>query len=172
VASPIPHSKPWFAPYIWIPNTTTFHHLHRLHESSPSPPSPFLKFMSPLGRKWNAQGQYEIDFNAIEEGSIIGKVVREEYEAFMERLKDKLNMLPVADLAHMEIPNWKDDIRSVLKQYLGASTVKVAVNFVKKPSPWNLFTKEHFARKASELRDENTTGMIFSIYLTFRRARD
>jgi len=127
-----------------------------------------------LGRKRNARGQYEVNFNATDEGSVVGKVVREEYEAFVERLNDKLNTLSAAALAHIETPNWKDDIRSVLKQYLGASTAKVAVNFVKTPTAWNLFTKVNFARKASELRDEDTTvtGMTFSTYLTFRRARD
>jgi molybdenum cofactor biosynthesis enzyme MoaA len=128
--------------------------------------------MSLLGRKRNARGQYEVDFNATDEGSVVGKLVREEYEAFVERLNDKLNTLSPADLAHIETPNWKDDIRSVLKQYLGASTAKVAVNFVKTPSAWNLFIKENFARKASELRGEDATGMTFSTYLTFRRAGD
>jgi hypothetical protein len=127
---------------------------------------------SPLGRKRNARGQYEVGFNTTDEGSVVGKVVREEYEAFVKRLNDKLNTLSAADLAHIETPNWKDDVRSVLKQYLGASIAKVAVNFVKPPTGWNLFTSEHFARKASELRDEDATGMTFSTYLTFRRARD
>jgi type I site-specific restriction endonuclease len=126
--------------------------------------------MSLLERKRNARGQYEISFNATDEGSVVGKVVREEYEAFVERLKDKLNTLSAVDLADIETLNWKDDIRSVLRQYLGASTSKVAVNFVKKPSPWNQFTQKHFARKASELRDEDTIGMIFCTYLTFSRA--
>ena len=128
--------------------------------------------MSPQGRKRNARGQYELGFNATDEGSVVGKVVREEYEAFVERLKDKLKTLSAADLADIETPNWNDDIRSLLKQYLGASTAKVAVNFVKPPTAWNLFTSEQFARKASELRDEDATGMTFSTYLTFRRARD
>jgi len=77
----------------------------------------------------------------------VGKLVREEYEAFVERLKDKLNAVSAAELADIETPNWKNDIRSSLSQYLGASTAKVAVNFVKNPTPWNLFTKANYARK-------------------------
>ena len=121
--------------------------------------------MSPLERKRNARGQYETGFNAAEEGSVVGKLVREEYEAFVERLKDKLNAVSAAELADIETPNWKNDIRSVLSQYLGASTAKVAVNFVKNPTPWNLFTKANYARNASELRDEDAPGMTFSAYL-------
>ena len=127
--------------------------------------------MAPVQRKRNARGQYEIDFNAIEEDSIVGKMVREEYEGFIERLKARLNTLSATDLTDIEASNWKDNIRSVLGQYLGASTAKVAVNFVKKPSPWNLFCKENYARKASELRSQEMTGMIFFAYLIFRRAR-
>ena len=136
------------------------------------PPPPTLTFMAPVQRKRNAQGQYEIAFNTTEEGSIVGKVVREEYEGFVERLKARLNTLSATDLADIETSNYKDDIRSILGQYLGASTAKIAVNFVKKPSPWNLFCKENYARKASELRNQETTGMTSSTYLTFRRARD
>jgi len=125
--------------------------------------------MASVQRKRNAQGQYEIDFT--EEGSIVSKVVREEYEGFIERLKARLNTLSATDLADIETSNYKDDIRSILGQYLEASTAKVAVNFVKKPSAWNLFCKENYVRKASELRNQETTGMISSAYLTFRRAR-
>ena len=91
--------------------------------------------MAPVQRKRNAQGQYEIAFNTTEEGSIVGKVVREEYEGFVERLKARLNTLSATDLADIETSNYKDDIRSIMRQYLGASTAKIAVNFVKKLSP-------------------------------------
>src|SRR5436309_14916598 len=60
-----------------------FPHLHL-------PPPPTLTFMAPVQRKCNAQGQYEIAFNTTEEGSIVGKVVREEYKEFVERLKARL----------------------------------------------------------------------------------
>jgi hypothetical protein len=127
--------------------------------------------MAPVQRKRNARGQYKIDFNAAEEDSIVGKVVREEYEAFVERLKARLNALSATDLTDIKTSNYKEDIRSVLGQYLGASTAKVVVNFVKKSSPWNLFCKENYARKASELRNQETTGMTSSAYLIFRGAR-
>src|SRR5207249_395358 len=88
------------------------------------------------------------------------------------RDKARLNTLSATDLADIETSNYKDDIRSVLGQYLRASTAKIAVNFMKKPSLWNLFCKENYARKASELRNQETMGMTSSTYLTFRRARD
>ena len=59
--------------------------------------------MAPVQRKRNAQGQYEIAFNTTEEGSIVGKVVREEYEGFVERLKARLNTLSATDLADIEM---------------------------------------------------------------------
>ena len=59
--------------------------------------------MAPVQCKRNAQGQYEIAFNTTEEGSIVGKVVREEYEGFIERLKARLNTLSATDLADIEM---------------------------------------------------------------------
>ena len=65
---------------------------------------------------------------------------------------------------------WKDNICSILHQYMGVSTIKAVVNFIKDPITWNWYTKENYTRKASELKDE--VSMIFSIYLTFKGVRD
>ena len=46
-----------------------------------------MTFMAPVQRKRTARGQYESNFNATEEDSIISRVIREEYEGFVERLK-------------------------------------------------------------------------------------
>ena len=91
----------------------------------------------PVQRKRNAQGRYEIDFKATGKDSIIGKVVREEYEGFVERLKARLSTISPTDFTDIETSNSKDDIRSVPGQYQGANTAKIAVNSAKKPSPWN-----------------------------------
>ena len=152
---------PWLPPLCKKPTISGLH-------LPPTKPG----LMVPPERKRNARGQYEIGFNAREEGSVVGKVVREEYEAFVERLKARLNTLSAADLADIENPNYKDDIRSVLAQYLGANTAKIAINFVKKPSAWNLFIKENYGRKASEREElEETPGITISALLTFRRVR-
>jgi hypothetical protein len=127
--------------------------------------------MTPLRRKRNARGQYETDFNAAEAGSVVSNLVREEFEAFVETLKVKLNTLSEVDLADIQTPDWKDNIRSVFHQYLGVTTTKVALNFLKDPTAWNQFISENYAQKASELKDEAGI-MTFSAYLTFRRARD
>lgn len=124
--------------------------------------------MAPVQRKRNARGHYETDLNATVEDSIVGKVVREEYEGFIERLKVRLSMLSATDLTDIETSNYKDDIGSVMGQYLGASMAKVAINFVKKLNPWNLFCKENYARKTSELKNQEMMGMS-SAYLIFRR---
>ena len=51
--------------------------------------------MTPLRRKRNARGQYETDFNAAEAGSVVGNLIRQEFEAFVETLSqiEQLNML-------------------------------------------------------------------------------
>ena len=121
--------------------------------------------MTPLRRKRNARGQYETDFNAAEASSVVGNLVRQEYEAFVETLKVKLNSLSEADLADINTPDWKNNIRSVVSQYLGVGTTKVALNFIKDTTSWNRYTQENFTRKASELQDEAGI-MTFSAYLT------
>lgn len=112
-----------------------------------------MTFMAPVQRKHNARGQYKTNFNATEEDSIISRVIREEYEGFVERLIARLSTLSAINLTDIETSNYKDDIRSVMGQYLGASMAKAVINFVKKSSLWNLFCKANYARKASELRN-------------------
>ena len=126
--------------------------------------------MTPLQRKRNARGQYETGFNAAEAGSVVDNLVQQEFEAFLERLKVKLNTLFEANLADIQTPEWKDNIRFILCQYLGVGTTKVALNFIKDPITWNRYTKENYGRKALKLKNE--ASMTFSAYLTFRGARD
>ena len=125
--------------------------------------------MTPL-RKRNARGQYVIDFNTADAGSVVGNLVRQEFEAFVETLKVKLNTLSEADLVDIQTPDWKNNIRSVLDQYLGVGMTKGALNFIKNPTTWNRYTQENYARKTSELKDE--AGTTFSAFLTFRGSRD
>ena len=111
----------------------------------------------------NVRGQYEPDTNSIPADSLIAMIVREEYDAFITRVRDRLNTLSPTDLTDDDAPNLKDTIRSVLGQYLGASTAKAAMNFIKKPNSWNVFCQENYARIASELNDDgqSPTSMIF-----------
>ena len=102
----------------------------------------------------NVRGQYEPDINSIPADSLIAMIVREEYDAFITRVRDRLNTLSPTDLTDDDAPNLKDTTRSVLGQYLGASTAKAAMNFVKKSKSWNVFCQENYARIASELNDD------------------
>lgn len=114
----------------------------------------------------NARGQYQLDIDSIEDNSLIGNVVREEVEAFITKLRARLNTLSATDLTDDETSNFKDEIRSVLRRYMGGSTAKAAVSFVKKPNSWNLFFHDNFARIASQMRDQEqpSTGMTFFVY--------
>jgi hypothetical protein len=114
----------------------------------------------------NARGQYQLDINSIEENSLIGNVVREEVEAFITKLRARLNTLSAIDLTDDETSNFKDEIRSVLRRYMGGSTAKAAVNFVKKPNSWNLFCHDNYERTASQIRDQEQRpmGMTFSVH--------
>jgi hypothetical protein len=117
--------------------------------------------MSPNQR--DARGQYQVDANSIKGDSLVGSVVREEFEVLLMKVRVRLNALSAIDLIDEETSNFKDDIRSVLGQYLGGSTAKVAVNFVKNPNSWNVFCQENYARVVSELQEwQQSTGMIFS----------
>src|SRR5436190_19277517 len=108
-----------------------------------------MTFMSTVSR--NAKGQFQVDINSIEKNSLVGNIVQEEIEAFITKLRARLNTLSATDLADDKTSNFKDEIRSVLGRYLGGSTAKVAVNFVKKPNSWNLFCRDNYARTASEM---------------------
>jgi hypothetical protein len=113
----------------------------------------------------NVRGQYQLDINSIE-NSLIGNVVREEVEAFITKLRARLNTFSATDLTDDETSNFKDEIRSVLRRYMGGSTTKAAVSFVKKPNSWNLYCQDNFARIASQMRDQEQrpTGMTFSVH--------
>ena len=111
--------------------------------------------------QWNARGNYQIDVNSIRGDSLIGSVVREEFEVFLTRLRARLNTLSLTDSETLKV---KDDIRSVLGQYLGGSTAKVAVNFVKNPNHWNQYCSDNYARVASELQEQQAMGMTFCVH--------
>jgi len=108
----------------------------------------------------NARGQYQLDINSIEENSLIGSVVREEVEAFITKLRTRLNTLSATDLTDDETSDFKDEIRSVLRRYMGGSTAKAAVSFVKKPNSWNLFCHDNYARTASQIRDRSSDRQV------------
>jgi hypothetical protein len=114
----------------------------------------------------NARGQYQLDINSIEENSLIGNIVREEVEAFITKLRARLNTLSATDLTDDETSNFKDEIHSILRRYMGGGTAKAAVSFVKKPNSWNLFCHDNYARIASQMRDQEqrSTGMNFSVH--------
>ena len=64
--------------------------------------------MSTVSR--NAGGQYQVDINSIEENSLVGNVVREEVEAFITKLRARLNTLSATDLTDDKTLNFKNEI--------------------------------------------------------------
>jgi hypothetical protein len=116
-------------------------------------------------------GQYQVNPTSLEmseRDSPIRKIVREEVESFIMKLKSRLNAtLPESDLNDEGLAI-KDEIRFALKNYMGAKTAKVAVSFVKKPNSWNEFMRENYATKVAELtsqgdRPEGMTSYVHRI---------
>jgi hypothetical protein len=114
-------------------------------------------------------GQYQVDPTSLEmseRDSPIRKIVREEVEFFIMKLKSRLNAtLPESDLNDEGLAI-KDEVRFALKKYIGAKTGKVAVSFVKKPNSWNGFMRENYATKVAELtsQGDGPEGMTSYVY--------
>ena len=99
-----------------------------------------------------------IDFNATEEGSIVSKVVREEYEGFIERLKARLNMLSLTDLADIETSNYKDDIRSILGQIPGSKYRQNCSQFHEETQPLESVLQRELCSKSFWIKESRDDG--------------
>jgi len=72
-----------------------------------------MTFMSIISH--NAREQFQVDINSIEKNSLIDNIIQEEIEAFITKLKVRLNILSIINLVNDETLNFKDEIRFVLR---------------------------------------------------------
>jgi 7,8-dihydro-6-hydroxymethylpterin-pyrophosphokinase len=97
----------------------------------------------------------------LERDSPYRKIVREEVEAFIKNLKTRFAESEDND----EGTSIMDEVRSALGKYMGASTAKVAVSFVRKLTPWNFFFQDNFANKVAELKAQENCEMGMASYV-------
>jgi hypothetical protein len=110
----------------------------------------------------NETGQYQVDpLKMLEKDSHYRKIAREEVEAFIKNLKTRFAESEDND----EGTSIMEEVRSALGKYMGASTAKVAVSFVRKLNSWNLFYQNNFASKFAELKAQENCEQGMASYV-------
>src|SRR5438876_10070120 len=92
--------------------------------------------------------------DSMKKDSNVDIIVREEIEKFTTTIKTRLSAIDPSDLDDEELSEIKKDILSVLTIHLGGRTTKLAIDFIKKPTSWNMFFQDRYTSKLEELRNQ------------------
>lgn len=115
----------------------------------------------------NANGRFTRKLDAVDQGSIISRIVNEEVDAFLARLKEKLNSIEDSELDFDEaksLEDAKNDVFQALNRRFGLAIAKQLAGKTRKVSGWNRFCKENFEKAKSDVLTENGPK-ILSIFL-------
>jgi hypothetical protein len=113
----------------------------------------------------NAKGQFTRSIDALNEQSAVCRIVDEEVDVFLNRLKERLNDLDAsAEWQANNSANAKRDVLEALKARFGVAIATQLAGGTRRASGWNQFCQDHFRQAKSETEMQHT-GQKLSMYL-------
>jgi hypothetical protein len=123
---------------------------------------------NPTPPKRNTNGRFMRKLDAVNQGSIISVIVNQEVDAFLARLKERLNSIDESELDSDEansLLDAKEDVFQALNRRFGPAIANQLTGKTRKVSGWNRFCQENFGKAKSSILTEK--GENLSILLQY-----